>query len=1263
MAEQKNWWEEDIPAESLEPTVSPETTIAFEPVEGGNWWEQDMPADEASPASDLRGDQEYPKDLDTLTQQVGEDAQLIDAAAAIQPDTVVGPEMWDAINNDPEYQAITDFEKTWGRVYTLDDLDKVPDPGTLPPGVQQRLSVDKATLKAQFDARELKKKELFSKIGTAEKDPSVLDSLYTGWDYKPRKQYKMEPNIDFDPKQPESEVNQRHKMSEYYVPPPDQHALISMGYQVARNLAGLGDMAYDAVVNQELNLSEEGPLRSNMPQNPMRATDKFIADMTSYALGPELAVSTLGKTAKTAAKVGDLAADSLKYISPTTLEKAKAVYKSTLAKGGSHSEAFEASKQFMSRVTVGTAIGLSEAAIAEDDSEGLISADFIQERTGMNARDAHDLSLFLDSPVISGTIGTLGTLWSGGANLTEKTLGGIKYTKAGKRLEMSKKEAGFRLLEEIDPQLFADGPELAVYRVKVLSDLLMDQGSQTLKFGDKSQTVKNDLSTANIRSAQQYFRQAYAFKEEEMGAKEFSEWVTQQASDSANRIVSLKTALSAEAPIEASTARAKNAVQDLYEDVANSEVSSGNLEKTQKDLTDSFARDHTNQHVVMDSKLEELQYKRDVDKENYENGFKVVPEIRDRITQARTDFELGTHTPIDEKFNKEILQGKTYDSFKKMYDEKNNAFNKIKQNKAIKADVPAFLEKLKEVGFKSSDDVDLAEDAFDQVPTPNSLEDKLKKETQEFLNKKKGDQPVLDVPEETLKYSDPVFKEIGDMVVSDGSYSNMLVNVHNKIQTRIKQLRRSKVARDQDLIDRLQDLDDHIQGEQPKLVGAPPEFQKDIDDAYNKFISYKTSWEDLDQMKELSLKGKDRANAENAELAKGNTEVGQGVSNWNDTARRLWEQEKLNPSGEFVRNLIRASKAGGNDITNEVADVIEMQMFRDFDNKTLTGDQSMRSFRGILRNHIDTLKTIAPDRMDKFVRMENELIKLEKSYKNSEEAFGEFQKTYNQFKTEMDNTVAAKFVYEVRNGSGKGTGKFEGVENPQKEMDKIFRASTSGNQLKELLRKTDEIGGKRGQHIRESLKGSFIDYVRRNTFGNTQSAFAPSKDGIKASTDVRSKGLKLSEDETVRNNMRLLYGDKGLQDFIEIENYLDDATRTFDRGKMMDQRHAPQHDPQKGVVSAITFALGVLNPKATMAKRIAGPWAELSSEQLKDAKKAALLAAMSDLPTATKFMKMRPEELVKKMREDEFKRFVGRAYLNTEFKEKDRDFKVPPGIK
>lgn len=1251
MAEEIDPWAAFRPKVPVEPSVAPVEATTEIPAENDPWAAYRPEPSVESPVSDLRGDQEYPKDLDTLAQNVGDNAKQLEIEAAardVQPDSVVGPEVYDSIDNNPKYKAAKGFDE-FGIAGRL----------ALEYGPEEWISPE---IRQQIKDRQKRKEDFYSKVGQEDKDVSVLDQMYTGKDHPPRKQYKMSPNIDFDPAQPESETNPRQKMEEFYVPPPDQLWLVSMGYQVARNLAGLGDMAIDAA-RGKLNISEEGPLRSNMPQNPMRTSDRFIADLTSFAIGPELAVGALAKGGKTVAKGANIAADSLKYISPGTLDKAKAIYKATLAKGGSQHAAYEATKGYMQRVVVGSAIGLSEAAIADDNSEGLISPDFIKDRTGMDARDAHDLSLFLDSPVISGTINTLGKLWSTSSNITEKTLGGIKYTKAGKRLEMSKKEAGFRVLQEIDPQLFADGPELAVYRVKVLNDLLMDEGSQTLKFGDKTVNVTNDLTTANIRSAQKYFRQAYAFKEEEMGAKEFSEWVTQQAADSSNRLVSMKTALSAEAPIEATTARAKNSVEDLYDDVANAQTTSGNLETTRKDMANSLARDHGNITSGMDSKLEELQYRRDIDKENYENGFKVVPEIREKLSQARNNFELGVHTPIDEKFNNEILGDKVYQSFKKMINEKNQAYDKIKKNKALKADVPAFLEKLKEVGFKSDDAVDLAEDAVDQVPELMSAEARLKKETEDFLAKKKGGDATPIVEEQTLKYSDPIFKEIGDMVVADGSYSNMLVNVHNKIQTRIKQVSKSKVGRDQDLIDRLQQLDDHIQGEQPKLVGAPPEFQKDLDDAYNKFIGFKTAWEDLDQMKELSQMGKNRVNAENAELPVGNTVEGQGVSNWKDTARRLWEQEKINPSGEYIQNLLRASKAGGNDISGDVADVIEMQMFRDFDNKALTGDQNMKSFRGILRNHIDTLKSVAPDRLQKFVDMENELIKLEKNHKSSDEAFSEFQKTYNKFKTEIDNTTAAKFVTETTNGSGKPTGKFEGVENPQKVMDSIFRSPTSGNQVRDLLRKADELGGKRGEHIRESIKGSFIDYVRRNTFGNTQSAYAPSKNGIKASTDVRSKGLKLSEDETVRNNMRLLFGDQGLKDFTEIENYLDDATRTFNRGKMVDQSHAPQHDPQKGVTSAITFMLGVLNPKATMAKRIAGPWAQLSSEQLAAAKKAALLSAMTDIPTALKYMKMRPDELVEKMRSDEFKRFAARAYLNTEFKEKDRDFKVPPGIK
>ena len=1168
---------------------------------------EDAPwASTPAPGEEWRGTEEDPlQGFAQTTAKISEQHEMEQKSIDKNEDSVVGPDVYEGITENPEYQSLREWDDYWGGPEkgraAINSIDNLPDTMFGPEG---KFKTTKKELKQKYKEQQGKKEDLYSKVGK--------EDTFLGQDV--RIQTRNEPNIDFDPSAPATEENSEYTKREYFVPKPDQNALVRIGYNVARSLAGLAEIPVDLATEGEVNITKPGALRSNMPEMPSTGSEEFISELAAFAIGPGLAAKAVEKVAQGArsgaALSGSLAARSLEYLSPTALERTRVIYQTALQKGATAAQATERARNYMKKAVVGLSIGLSEAAVSDDDATGLLPPSIFEEM-GMNPRDARDTALILDSPVVNRTLSILGTGYNKGRDIATNTLGGLRTLNPKMMRNLSEREAGVKLLTLLDPQLLQDSPELVGVKVKILSDNLDQFAERQVTLGNASTEIKQDTAGAMVQSSENYFRQSYAHLEDAMGPKEFNDWVSANARDMSSKILALRTAMLKSPEVSDKMAVQSATLRELYQDAAEKETTSGSLTGTLDTAADTLATERTDILTGNEDRLTRSREGFEKAKTNLEQGFKSDPEVAKLISLAETEFALGSNTKINSQIQS-VLGDKMYGNFKRMYDDYSSKYNAISANKDIQLDEVAFFTKLKSMG------------------------------------------------DEEGNFADPVFRKIGSIVSEDPSYGNAVTEVHNIINRRIRELT-SKPGQDDYVIDNLRALDNHIMAEQADLIeGGVPEVTAALQDAKNSYIKYKTAWEDNADLRRVAPIGKNRANAERVELPAGVTPRGQGVNEWEQGMRDVYEQRIDDPSGKYQEALTTAARAGGDPIDDDLRSIVELQTAKKLSERVVTGEQGVRTFRTDLRGTIENLERFKSPYVQKYKELDKKLQTLENTVKNKEELFKLQKEAYDQVNADVNDSVIANFS--VRSEGKKNT--FEPVGNPQAAMDRLFTGPSSTNDIQKLLKKADDLG-ERGTPIKEALRGSYLNYLKRKTFSAAELGLAKVDNGkLVMGKDVSKRTMdNFIEDSSIKKNLSILYGDNMVKQLEDLNTTIDLATKRLNMGEQIDRRLRSDEDAQKAITSAITITLGVLNPTATKIKRFANPFGEMAIEDVKNVKNAILIAAINDPRYAAKLMAIGPREQISQQQMDEMRKWLVKANINVLKNEKDRDFKVPEGVK
>jgi hypothetical protein len=1173
-------------------------------------------------------------------------------------------DLYDPIRNDPKYQALSDYENssgnTWGNL-------PIPDP-TNPSHITGKYSLDMAWPPYQKMPPELV--DMYNKradeMATKYANTGAADPGGMGIAKTERVQTQTTNNPNFDPNQPVGPDNQPMITTKYLVDPPDRDGIVRMGYQVLQNIiGGVGDVITDVGKGKMPRFTSEGDYGRQFPETvPTGPGEKFADDMATFIVGPKVIAGPV----KAVGEAVGLAGKAATMLSPTTQQMVKTAYDATLKSTGSAQKALAVASNITKTSLVGLSFGLAEATVAPNDSQGIISPEWIQKKWGVDKGRAQDISFALDIPIIQGSLNTLGAVYNVAANkFVKPTFGGLRDINVlgadiGSRLPMSNTTAGLKLFTWLDPNVVGLAPEQAAFNIKTMADALERNSVKNLQLSGVGKEVQMDTPAAFQEIARDYFKAAYAGQKEVMGAKDFNDWVAHQADDASNRLFQLRTALNSnEVP-----AKGAYQIDNLFSDAADAQSGVGSLElgqeaagnvlgnaqiakgkaadkglaKTQDIVSSEIARADTGlgtlkQSNDMTSQFEQNQLANKTQEvENAKAQANSVitsdPEMSTIIDQAMSANPFGSNTGQINRIN--ALSEPAYEGLKKM-----------------RLDTDAAYEKIAQSGAEGE---------------PSSL---------------------LQIIKDNGGTDDPFLKKIAEEVNSDPSFSNMYMNVKRQVQAEI-----SKIKNPQDpKLQPLRDIQNNILNDQLDFLKANGDGDviKMVDDAKEKYVNYVTTWRDNAQIKPLATAGEIRMNKEKFGEGLG---PGQGVNDWKNTFQNSIVQNLDAPDqGRFMEALSKGVKQGGQNIDQGISDVL---VSKSIDNLAQGlakgGDQDLSALRASMKDTITGLERYSPDspilskyrdlaaRMDTLQLMSGqkagELSNLKSAIAESE---GARASNFNLAKADIDSRKAgyeaqlqkikeeATEIHRTANLSVLKPFVFQGEEGARAvsggttagAIKKIFNASDSEDKLIDMMTQINKLGP-RGDVAKDSLKATYLDYIR-DRLGSRQS-LGPAGGGNPQETAYRisePQAKKIfGEGSKDLKNLQIIFHDQPevLGQLQEAKNAYLNLTRktpksdadkiltTVDRGE----------DPQQALNSLITFTLGVLNPRASRVRRLTGPLSVESLGQVREAKQAMLEGAVGDASNMATLGKNVSESILAKeagkARRSEQQRAAGRASSN-----------------
>jgi len=1185
-----NPWDNDPDAEEEITTANPVVAPTEAPVvnSGANPWDADPDADTEVDVTATPTQEEVLSGEDPLMEGLNADRQESIDNPSIPVDK---PETTVRSYDDLYASTIAKYPKDIQDMYAVRS-SQLMTPITQTP--EQKALLDK--LDNELDT-------VYNKAGES--------GDWSLFDIPARFQYKTQNNPDFDPTQPEDPVtNPSMTHKKYFISPPDQNAIMRIGYQVMNNIvAGIGDMATG-------NFTKEGPVGKALPdQVPNGMIEDFTTEAASLVIGPGVIAKGLTKTTdgvKLAAKASgasNLARKTVDMMSPEMTSAIKNTYATVLSKTGSAQQAMSAATKVSKKAIVGLGYGLVDAGIVNDDSTGMIvSPGMVKSVFGeMDDRRANDISVMLETPVISYTVGMFGRMYNTVAEKGVKpALGGLRQISlfnnaSGKAMNVAGKvpglggvgisemDAGLKTITWIDPNLQNIPVEDFVFKTKVFGDALERNAKKNMQLANAGKDVGLDSASAFVPAAKDYFRMAYADQKEIMGAKPFADWVDQQAQESANRFFELRTALSGEAEVSGKMAKGSDDMKSLFEEGADS---TGKVPKpitqTQEQAAARLVTDETSKLQGPTQTLASAETRAATDAEAFKNGLKNDPTLRELMVEADLTDNLGSNAQVNDRLVK-ALPEPMYRSFRTMKEASTNAYKRLGDSTA----------EIDEVSFLN---------AMKRIPGATN-------EAGELIN--------------------PQLKRMAEEVSENPTFGHAYNKISNDINDMIKK------TKDEDLISGLYALKKNIKVDQVNELtkNVDPAVKELADEANQAYINYRTTWGDSQELRQLSETGKARLQGENFSSGMG---PGQGVTDWNTNAIRTVEQNiGTTAGGNVLDSINRAVEAGGESIRKPLTDYYSTKAVKNLADSATIGGTGVADFRRGLKDVITNLDKLNAPIVPKLKQIETNLQTLEGAKNISAEELGKVQEQVSQIYAESQKSVAAQFAYKFDPKAKTNVP----VSNPEKVMDNIFNSNDSGNQIQELMNRATAMGDE-GAVIKDAIQGSYIDYVKRKVFSRNNLGMAAVTDAGKTvsgfAVNAKNAEVFFESPQNMRNMEIAFAGTDIPKQLDEIVNLTKNLTQKTPRqaGEVLG-RVPPELNPASATNTAITLMFGVLNPTATRIRKFTSNATIDNLDQVIEARKAAMVAFVVDPMEASRIIKAAADDsLFRKNRQDAIRLLV-----------------------
>lgn len=1190
-----NWWDNAPVVDETQNSSTKED----------NWWEAAPTVDQTeedpilapSPDGGLMDDLNRMREggeLDVVSEEAGPDLGTLRSQS----------DLYGGLNKKEKYAPVVESENSWGSIAGNVKIELPEwmggDPNTRS-GIEGEYTVGSVlgglnplsdsfgTFQLPDEVQNLKKERAAEAQGIYEQTGQA-DTL--GGIIPIRTQERMTNNPNFDPTQEPGPDNEPMQSTRYVVDKPTQDVIGRMSYQVMKNIVGgTADLAQGKI-------SEEGTVGKAIPGTvPDQTGEKFVEDMTTYAIGGSLATGAGIKAAgKIAGSIGGIIPKTVGLLSPAARDGIKATYEAVLKRTGDSMLAQKAARAYTSNTLIGlglrgTATMATEAAVAPNDAEGILPPDAFVG-LGASKEWSADMAQIADSPIVGGTLNVFGKIANSiNTGLIGPSIGGLRNAEVfgmsvGKALKTSDKIAGMKMVQAIDPNIKNLAPEDAAFKIKVLGDAISRNAEMELRIAGAGGKMKVDTATAYNEVAEDYFRIAYANRKDVMGEEAFGKWVQEQARDTSTVLYEIRTSLNT----HDTAAKGATTINDTL-DEAKDIVAGGNLAKAQEETGRLASDSLLAKRLRADTMEDAARTEATAAKEAAERGVSNDPEFKLFMEEANA--ELGSKSGVYDVVHGNMSE-KTYQSLKKLKTDTDNAYRAIADTGA-QGDAVSILDIIK----KHSEE---AEDG-------------------------------------SVKITDPFLRKVANEIQTDDSIGNIYNNIRNQVNNEIK---RANNVGDSARLDSLYELRDNINNEQLDFVAEQGDegIKKMVADAKEKYINYKSTFGEPEN-KTLQKAGEGRLQGE--KFVPGKTAEGQGKTNWDVTfGNKIQELDGVN--GKPLReSLKRAAAAGGNDISGDLANYYATRAITNLANSASSGaKQGVGELRRNISGIVEGLQGVNSPLIDKFKALEVKLQTLENTAVDKAAAYESIKAEADTIRKEAQQSILGKFVY--------GDGAPLKPSEVGSQLRTMFRSNTSASQIDDLMKKADAMGDD-GQAIKDALKGTYMDYVREKIGSRSALGIGEPSASGKVRTGFRINETQADKlfDEGGKDmaNMKAIFKDQpevidGLEEMQRVYTSL--SKKTPHQGNSGLEQLSRSEDPAHAVQSGITLIFGVLNPVSSKARRLTMGYSAQSLGQVAATRKALLDAMMEDPVKFGEVMQTVKKGIDNKAARDYFTKYLVRSY-------------------
>lgn len=933
----------------------------------------------------------------------------------------------------------------------------------------------------------------------------------------------------------------------YLVPPPEaanasgvERVLAGAGFETAKSIGRVGEGITDflRITDPETDFVKEN-FPTIPPENNLEAVGSEVTSILVGSLSGAGLASKLEKAYGLAPKAANYAAKQWGKIRGKNPQNLRAA-----------AEAF--SKVFI----LGTGANLGATATTPEQSDPLFG-DEVVEFLGFDAEENRNLTNFADNVAFSTGLALLGASVKGIKAIGGKAFPVRIFSKKNRDIDQ-----GAALFKMLDPNLEANIPaSIFAERARILGEVIQNNSSfksELLSNGE----ITTDTTTALFMGAQDYVRRAYAWQKSALGDEAFEEFVNKTATDMAGRMAAIRQARQTSEPLrsaeQAMDASMQNALTNTADDLGGvAATQQAGTELGQPIVDDVVAAKDVVTNAEDTLRMAEAGLN-SAQTQNY-----VTDLLRDSLRNNPLISDVASKDALDRMTGEQL-----YETWRKSFTGYNDAFNNL-------PDIPLPIEEFVTIVERAYPDHKQWPNIIESITMTDTVADPIGRLMAKVTPMTATDtftgEAVTETYEEMvsrLANTDPPtsFKEV---------FTELRPMLEDRISTLIE--RGLKPQADQ-LIALKRGID-----EMAENIGDPAFIQ-----AKNMYAKHADTWLNSRPLRQFEAAAKDV----NTNLV-GDSGVAKGM---NDAQRAGADARTEALEGGFLpyqRAFARALDS--NTATPGLAEAYIAQAINNVRQGLSAGQlPGSRDIIQGVQQYLPVLERLAPDQVAKFKTVVEDLSMAEAGLISAKEAKANADELFAETIKSAREKEASKFIFDL-------TGNPEIKDNAAATFNQIFNSPDSVNMMQRLLAQADETGN---PLIREGIQSQYLTWLsskittaRRTGLGtdgpsSTVAGYSPAQLS-KALRDPASPVLKTlsivfkNDADRAAEVVRLME----IQDLIVNGRAL--------RGDTFGSTTSYDKDVKKVVDRVVVLSLGVLNPKATIARNLGEAMTKGYREQLK----------------------------------------------------------------